>query len=173
MEGSLNRLLQLAKREAEQRAEDRALKTRCSASRSASRSMQSVIRPTCRDVRGDEFKPCSLLGASPGNLFKDRANAEALMHRLLSTTTTCLPADQSDNQNSTTTRPRRPVRESPPRGYRCVWFATVRSGTQGKDSGKLVEDRAGWTSRKARDISPGRHPRARSSLASNSLLLRT
>ena len=82
-----------------------------------------------------------------------------VMHHLLSTfTTTCLPADHSDKQDSTTTRPRRPVRESPPRGYRRVWLATLRSGTQGKDTGKLVEDRAGRTSRKTRDISPGRHP---------------
>ena len=88
------------------------------------------------------------------------------MHHLLSTfKATCLPADHSDIQDSTTTRSRRPVRESPPRGYRRVSLATLRSGTQGKDTGKLVEDRAGRTSRKARDFSLGRHPRAPSLFA--------
>lgn len=66
------------------------------------------------------------------------------LHRLLSTlTTTCLPADYSDKQDSTTTRSCRPVREFPARRCRRVWLATSRSETQGNDTEKLLVNRAG------------------------------
>ena len=128
-----------------QRFIDRCIRAHVNLTRIQEAYVEAHLTTTVMNTTGGEVGLCSLHLASPASSVIRHRAVETFMHHPPSTfTMTCLPADHSDIQDSTyyevtSASPRvSPTRVSP----RLACDVGIRNSRE--DSGKLVEERAGW-----------------------------